>query len=110
MANTRRAGSAFSNHRVDWPVLRFANQRNPGFAMDGLRFQAIGGSDPTISSREAVQQIEDGVLAGRGPDRTGLHSRTEEMATALPPLPRAMPLPEPRHPPPLPSHSHPSPL
>jgi hypothetical protein len=27
--------------------------------MDGLRFRAIGGSDPTISSREAAQQIED---------------------------------------------------
>jgi hypothetical protein len=38
---------------------------------------------PAISGREAVQQIEDRVLAGRGPDRTGLHPRTEEMAVAL---------------------------
>ena len=36
-----------------------------------------------ISGREAAQQIENGVLAGRGPDRTGLHPRTEEMAVAL---------------------------
>ena len=68
---------------ADWPVLRFANQRNPRFAVDGLRFRAVGGFDPTISGREATQQIEDGVFTGRGPDRTGLHSRTEEMASAL---------------------------
>ena len=61
----------------------FTNQRNLGFAMDGLRFQAIGSSDPTISGRKAAQQIENGVLAGRGPDRAGLHPRTEEMASAL---------------------------
>jgi hypothetical protein len=30
-------------------------------AMDGLRFRAIGGPDPTISGREAAQQTEDGV-------------------------------------------------
>src|SRR5260370_10183570 len=83
LANTRHAGSALSNHRADCTLLWFANQRNPGFAMDGLRFQAIGSSDPTISGREAAQQIENGVLAGRGPDRTGLHPRTEEMAVAL---------------------------
>jgi len=40
-------------------------------------------SGSTISGRKAAQQVEDGVLAGRGPDRTGLHSRTEEMASAL---------------------------
>jgi integrase len=32
---------------------------------------AIGSSDPTISGRKAAQQIENGVLAGRGPDRAG---------------------------------------
>ena len=32
---------------------------------------------------DGAQQIEDGVLTGRGPDRKGLHSRTEEMASAL---------------------------
>ena len=83
LANARRAGSALSNHRADWTVFRFANQRNPGFALDGFRFQAIGGSDSTISGRKAAQQIEDGVLAGRGSNRTGLHSRTQEMASAL---------------------------
>ena len=83
LANARRAGSTLSNHRANWPVFRFANQRNPGFALDGFRFQTIGGSNPTISGREATKQIEDGVLAGRGPDRTGFHSRTEEMASAL---------------------------
>src|SRR5579864_169077 len=94
LANTRRSGSAFSDHRADWPVLRFANQRNTRFAVDGLRFQAIGGSDPTISGRKAAQQIEDGVLAGRGPDRTGLHPRTEEMASALCRIRGAMAVPE----------------
>jgi hypothetical protein len=63
--------------------LRFANQRNPGFALHGYRFQAIGGSDSTISGRKAAQQIEDGVFAGRGSNRTGLHTRTQEMASAL---------------------------
>jgi hypothetical protein len=35
LANTRRSGSALSDHRADWTVLRFANQRNPLFAVDG---------------------------------------------------------------------------
>src|SRR6266545_209796 len=83
LANARRAGSALSNHRANWPVFRFANQRNPGFALDGFRFQAISGSDSTIGGRKAAQQIEDGVLAGRGSHRKGLRSRTEEMASAL---------------------------
>src|SRR6266700_4574920 len=33
LADARRAGSAFSNHRTNWPVFRIANQRNPGFAL-----------------------------------------------------------------------------
>jgi hypothetical protein len=41
-----------------------------------------------------TQQIEDGVLAGRGPDRAGLHSRTEEMASGLSGLRGAMALPK----------------
>ena len=64
-------------------MFRFADQRNPRFALGGFRFQAIAGSDSTISGRKAAQQIEDGVFAGRGSNRTGLHSRTEEMASAL---------------------------
>src|ERR1700722_7320255 len=83
LANARCAGSALSNHRANWTVFRFANQRNPGFALDGFRFQAVGGVDSTISGGKAAQQIEDGVFAGRGSNRTGLHSRTEEMAGAL---------------------------
>src|ERR1039458_2115149 len=59
-------------HRTNWPVFRIANQRNPGFALDGFRFQAIGGSGSTISGRKAAQQVEDGVFAGRGSNRTGL--------------------------------------
>src|ERR1035437_254645 len=94
LANTRRAGSALSNHRADWTVLRFANQRNPGFVLDGFRFQAIGGSDSTISGGKAAQQIEDGVFAGRSSNRTGLHSRTEEMASALSRFRRTLALPE----------------
>ena len=47
-----------------------------------------------ISGREAAQQIEDGVLAGRGSNRTGLHSRTEEMASALSRFRRTLALPE----------------
>src|SRR6266568_196761 len=70
LANTRRASSSVPNHRAHRTMLRFADQRNPGLAVDGFRFQAIGGSDPTISSREATQQIEDGVLARRGSNRT----------------------------------------
>jgi hypothetical protein len=61
---------------------------------NGFRFQAIGGSDPTISSREATQQIEDGVLAGRGSNRTGLHTRTEEMASSLSRFRRTLAFPE----------------
>src|SRR5271169_3038616 len=95
LANTRRAGSAISNHRADWPVFRFANQRNPGFALDGFRFQAIGGSGSTISGRKAAQQVEDGVFAGRGSNRTGIYSRTEEMASALSRFRRALAFPEP---------------
>src|ERR1700728_828158 len=83
LANARRAGSALSNHRANWLVFRFANQRNPGFALDGFRFQAIGGSGSTISGRKAAQQVEDGVFAGRGSNRTGLYPRTQEMASAL---------------------------
>jgi integrase len=52
-------------------VLRFADQRNPGLTLDRLRLQEIGGSDPTVGSRETTQQIEDGVLAGRGPVERG---------------------------------------
>src|ERR1039458_8184853 len=96
LANARRAGSAFSNHRVNWPVFRFANQRNPGFMLDGFRLQAIGGSDSAISGRKAAQQIEDRVFAGRGSNRTGLHSRTEEMANALSRFRRTLALPESR--------------
>src|SRR5271166_5964639 len=95
LANARRAGSAFSNHRANRPVFRFANQRNPGFALDGFRFQAIGGSDSTISGRKAAQQIEDRVFAGRSSNRTGLHTRTEEMASALSRYRRAMAFPKP---------------
>src|SRR5580658_5023112 len=87
LANARRAGSALSNHRVNWPVFRFA--------LDGFRFQAIGGSGSTISGRKAAQQVEDGVFAGRGSNRTGLHSRTEEMASALSRYRRALAFPEP---------------
>ena len=68
---------------------------NPGFALDGFRFQAIGGSHSTISGWKAAQQIEDGVFAGRGSNRTGLHSRTEEMASALSRFRRTLALPEP---------------
>src|SRR6202035_3649150 len=95
VANTGRAGSALSNHRTNWPVLRIANQRNPGFALDGFRFQAIGGSGSTISGRKAAQQIEDGVFAGRGTNRTGLYPRTQEMASALSRNRRALAFPEP---------------
>jgi hypothetical protein len=79
---------------TNWSVLWFANQRNPRFALDGFRFQAIGGSDSTISGRKAAQQIEDGVFAGRGSNRAGLHSRTEEMASALSRFRRALALSE----------------
>ena len=65
-----------------------------GFALDGFRFQAIGGFDSTISSGKAAQQIEDGVFGGRGSNRTGLHSRTEEMASALSRFRRTLALPE----------------
>src|SRR5271167_4246868 len=95
VANARRAGSALSNHRANWPVFRFANQRNPGFALDGFRFQAIGGSGSTISGGKAVQQVEDGVFAGRGSNRTGLYPRTQEMASALSRYRRALAFPEP---------------
>ena len=95
MANTRRAGSAISNHRVDWSLLRFANQRNPGFALDGFRFRAIGGSGSTISGRKAAQQVEDGVFAGRGSNRTGLYPRTQEIASALSRYRREVAFPEP---------------
>src|ERR1019366_2451246 len=94
LANARRAGSTLSNHRANWPVFRFANQRNPGFALDGFRLQAIGGSDSTISGRKAAQQIEDGVFAGRSSNRAGLYSRTEEMASALSRFRRTLALPE----------------
>ena len=60
-----------SNHRANWPVFRFANQRNPGFTLDGFRFQAIGGSGSTISGRETAQQVEDEVFAGRVPIERG---------------------------------------
>src|SRR6266851_3004945 len=83
LANTRHAGSALSNHRADCTLLWFANQRNPGFTVDGLRLQTIGGSNSAIGGGKATQQIEDGVFAGRGPARTGLHPRIEEMANAL---------------------------
>ena len=43
---------------------------------------------------KAAQQIEDGVFAGRGSNRTGLHSRTEEMASALSRFRRTLALPE----------------
>src|SRR5882762_9392862 len=94
LANARCAGSALSNQRANRTVFRFANQRNPGFALEGFRFQAIGGSDSTISGWKAAQQIEDGVFAGRGSNRTGLHSRTEEMANALSRFRRTLALPE----------------
>src|ERR1700722_3820600 len=95
LANARRAGSALSNHRANWPVFRIANQRNPGFALDGFRFQAIGGSGSTISGRKAAQQVEDGVFAGRGSNRMGLYPRTQEMASALSRYRRALAFPEP---------------
>src|SRR3984957_3594797 len=95
LANARRAGSAFSNHRANWPVFRIANQRNPGFALDGFRFQEIGGLGSTISGRKAAQQIEDGVFAGRGSNRMGLYPRTQEMASALSRYRRALAFPEP---------------
>src|SRR5580698_50389 len=95
VANTRHVGSALSNHRANWPVFRIANQRNPGFALDGFRFQAIGGSGSTISGRKTAQQVEDGVFAGRGPNRTGLYPRTQEMASALSRYRRALAFPEP---------------
>src|SRR5271166_513250 len=95
LANARRAGSTLSNHRAYWLVFRFANQRNPGFALDGFRFQAIGGSGSTISGRKAAQQVEDGVFAGRGSNRTGLYPRTQEMASALSRYRRAMAFPKP---------------
>src|ERR1700685_3578717 len=95
LAIARRAGSALSNHRANWLVFRFANQRNPGFALDGFRFQAIGGSGSTISRRKAAQQVEDGVFAGRGSNRTGLYPRTQEMASALSRYRRALAFPEP---------------
>jgi integrase len=41
LANTRRIGTALSNHRADCAVLRFADQRNPWVALDGLRFQEV---------------------------------------------------------------------
>jgi len=73
----------------------FTNQRNPGFALDGFRFQAIGGCGSTISGRKAAQQVEDGVFAGRGSNRTGLYPRTQEMASALSRYRRALAFPEP---------------
>src|SRR5580693_1710676 len=97
VANARRAGSALSNHRANWPVFRIANQRTPGFALDGFRFQAIGGSGSTISGRKAAQQVEDGVFAGRGSNRTGFYPRTQEMASALSRYRRALAFPEPGH-------------
>jgi hypothetical protein len=63
--------------------------------LDGFRFQAIGGPDSTISGRKAAQQIEDGVFAGRGSNRTGLYPRTQEMASALSRYRRALAFPEP---------------
>ena len=42
LANTRRIGAALPDHRADCAVLRFADQRNPRVALDGLRFQAVG--------------------------------------------------------------------
>ena len=74
LANTRRTNSALPNHSIDCTVLRFEDQRNPRLAVDGLRLQAFGGSDPTVGGRQATQQIEDRILAGRGPARAGLHS------------------------------------
>ena len=71
LANPRRDGSAVSNDRADRIVFRVANQRNPGFAVDRLRFQAIGGFDSTISGWKAFEQIENGVLGGRSSDRKG---------------------------------------
>src|SRR5208337_1823268 len=83
LANTRRIGTAPSNHRADCAVLRFADQRNPWVALDGLRFREGGCSDPAISGRQTTQQVEDRVFAGRSPARTGLHSGVEGMASAM---------------------------
>jgi len=83
LANTRRIGTALSNHRADCAVLRFADQRDPWVALDGLRFQAVGCPDPAISGRQTTQQVEDRVFAGRSPAGTGLHSGAEEMARAM---------------------------
>ena len=49
----------------------------------------------TISGRKAAQQVEDGVFAGRGSNRTGLYPRTQEMASALSRYRRALAFPEP---------------
>src|SRR5271157_2350728 len=83
LENTRRTGAALPDHGANCAVLRFADQRNPRVALDGLRFQAVGCADPTLGSRQTTQQVEDRVFAGRGPTRTGLYSRTEEMANAM---------------------------
>jgi integrase len=82
LETARRISSALPDHGADCTVLRSADQRNPRVALDGLRFQAVGCLDPAISSRQATQQVEDRVLAGRSSARTGLHSRAEEMASA----------------------------
>jgi Phage integrase, N-terminal SAM-like domain len=74
--------------------LRFANQRNSRIALDGLRFQAVGGSDPAIIGRQAAQQLEDRVFAGRSSPRTGFRCRAEEMARAVSRVRGAMALSE----------------
>ena len=66
-----------------------------GLRWTDIRFQAIGGSGSTISGRKAAQQVEDGVFAGRGSNRTGLYPRTQEMASALSRYRRALAFPEP---------------
>ena len=83
MANPRLAGSTLPNYRANRTMLRLEDQRNPRSALGGLQLRPSRGTDSEISSREAAQQTEDGVFAGRSPARTRLHPRIEEMANSL---------------------------
>jgi hypothetical protein len=80
---------------ANWPVFRFANQRNPGFALDGFRFQAIGGSDSTISGGKRLNKLKTEYSQDEVPIERGFNSRTEEMASGLSRIRGAMALPKP---------------
>ena len=92
LENSRCLIAALPDHRADRAVFRFADQRNSRIALDGLRFQAVGGPDPAFIGRQAAQPIEDRMFAGRSSARTGFHRRAEEMARAVSRVRRAMAL------------------